>query len=172
MPRIRLLASVILALVLALAIACGGDDSGDDGTADGNATATATPSDGETPDDGTNTPAPGKTPLDDDDIPAGDEQPSDFDATAAPVGTPATLIDNISAWLNENYPTVSPPREDCTFNPGTFIVTCPGFGDFAVDPPLTGEDVSCQSLLVNDEPVAIACNSQVPLQAIYYEIQR
>ena len=57
------------------------------------------------------------------------------------------------------------------FGPGTFITTCPGHGDYSVDPPLTGEDVTCQSLIVNGEPVAITCTSQNPLDAIYYEIQ-
>jgi len=151
MPRIQLLAAVVLALVLALAIACGGDDDGDNGTPGDGATTTSTPSNGETPDDG---------------------QSSTGDATATPSGTPATLIDDIVGWLEENYPNVSPPREDCIYNPGTRIATCPGHGDFSVDPPLAGQDITCQSLLVNGEAVAITCTSQVPAQAIYYEIQR
>ena len=156
MPRIQLLAAVVLALVLALAIACGGDDDGDNGTPGDGATTTSAPSNGEAPSDG----------ADD------DGQPSTGDATATPSGTPATFIDDIVGWLEENYPNVSPPREDCTYNPGTLIATCPGHGDFAVDPPLSGQDITCQSLLVNGIPVAITCTSQVPLQAIYYEIQR
>ncbi len=171
MPRIQLLAAAILVFVLALAIACNGDDDGGNGTPDNG----TTPSNGDSPsDDGTLTPAPGKTPVDGNvDVPTGDGQPStNGDSTAAPDGTPATFIDDIVGWLETNYPTVSPQREDCIFNPGTFITTCPPHGDFSVDPPLGGEDVSCQSLLVNDEPVAITCTSQVPLTTIYYEIQR
>ena len=166
MPRIQLLAAAVLVFVLALAIACNGDDDGGNGTPD-NGTA---PSNG----DGTLTPAPDKTPVDGNgDVPTGDGQPStNGDSTATPGGTPATLIDDPADWFATNYPGVSLPREDCIFNPGTFITTCPPHGDFSVDPPLTGEDVSCQSLLVNNEPVALSCTSQNPLTTIYYEIQQ
>jgi len=169
MPRIQLLAAALLVFVLALAIACNGDDDDSNGTPDGG-TATEEPSNG----DSTLTPAPGKSPVNGDgDLPTGDGQPSNNgDATPAPGGTTATLINDIAGWLATNYPTVSPLREDCVFNPGTFITTCPGHGEYSVNPPLTGEDVTCQSLLVNDEPVAINCTSQSPLQTIYYEIQQ
>jgi hypothetical protein len=172
MRRIQLLAAALLVFVLASAIACNGDEDVDDTPSD-SATATAEPTNGDAP-NGTVTPAPDKSPIDGNgDVPTGDGQPStNGDATPAPGGTPATFVEDISDWLATNYPGVSPQNEDCIFNPGTFITTCPPHGDYSVDPPLTGEDVTCQSLLVNDEPVAINCRSQDPLQSIYYEVQQ
>lgn len=179
MRRIQLLATVILALVVALAIACNGDggDNGDGETPDGSATATstatATPSNGDTPDDGTITPAPDKSPVDGNgDIPTGDGQPSTNGATPAAVGTPTVHVPDSTAWQKENYPGVVFDQIDCVFNPATVVVTCPGYGEFAPNPPLVGEDIGCLASLVNDEPVAITCTSQSPLTSIFYEVQR
>lgn len=184
MHRFKLLSALLLITLATLAIACGDDDDGDDtGATDGaTATATASPGDnGETPangddDDGVDETSPpdDKTPIagdnGDDDDGNGGPSGETTDATPAPEGIPAVHIPNIAEWLSQNYPDVSPTETDCTYNPATVIATC-NDTDYAVDPPLTGQDVACFALNVNSEPVAIRCTSQEPLTTIYYEIQ-
>ena len=179
MSRLKLLVALTLVAVLSLALACGDDDDAGNGaspTPSPTAGATATP-DGEptaSPDDVT-TPPDEKTPIgggngDGNGDTTGPTPEPTQAATPAPEGIPAVHIENISSWLAENYPGVSPRETTCTFNPATVIANCDG-ALYAVDPPLTGQDVSCSALRVNDEPVAIRCTSQVPLTTIYYAIQ-
>lgn len=183
MHRLQFLTALLLVALAAFAFACGDDDDGGDDTSPtDSATITATPGengDGETPtdgnDDGVDETAPpdDKTPIaGDDGDDDGDGQPSGetSDATPAPEGIPAVHIPNIAEWLEQNHPGVSPTETDCTYNPSTVIATC-NDTDYAVDPPLIGEDVACFALNVNGEPVAIRCTSQEPLTTIYYEIQ-
>lgn len=178
MRRFTLIAAALVA-VLALVAACGDDDGDGDGSPTGSPTGTAAPT--ATPDgtgaeptngNGDNgdvtTPPDEKTPIGngDGETPAPTET---IDATPAPEGIPATHIPEITEWLQENYPGVSPSETGCTYNPATVIATCDGV-QYAVDPPLTGQDVNCFALRVNDEPVAIRCTSQQPLTTIFYEI--
>lgn len=185
MRQIRLISALALVAFIALALACGDDDGGDDASPTGGTTATETTSPGETAtptdangddgDDGVDetTPPDDKTPIagdDGDDDGNGEPSGATSDATPAPQGIPATHIPNIAEWLSENHPGVAPAETDCTYNPATLIATCDGV-QYAVNPPLTGEDVACFALNVNNEPVAIRCTSQQPLTTIYYEIQ-
>lgn len=180
MHSIRLLAALLIISLGTLAAACDGDD--DDGTSptDGTtATATATATaddDSPTPTEGggngnETTPPDEKTPIGTggDNGENGAATPT-FAGTPAPMGTPAVHIPDIGAWLNENYPGVSPQETDCVYNPGTVIATCDGV-QYAVDPPLGGQDIQCFALRVDGEAVAIRCTSQDPLTTIYYEIQ-
>jgi len=167
----KLLFLLLAAFAIAAAAgACGGDD--DDGVSPtgGGSPSQASPARtgeaeetpangdlktpvGETPEEGTPEPtSPGPRP------------------TPAAEGTPATLIEDANAFFASNYPGKSPVESDCGFNPVTVLVTC-GAGKYAVDPPLTGQDITCALLSVDDTPVAIRCTSQEPLQSIYYDIQ-
>lgn len=179
MARLKLLLAALLIALTALALACGDDDDGgSSGTPVDGSTVTASPSSGdETPagddDDGDETTPPDdKTPISGDDGDDDGGEPTDVsgDATPAAEGIPAVHQPNYSAWLSENYPGVSPVEGDCVYSPATVIATCDGT-DYAVDPPLIGEDISCYTQQVNGDPVALRCTSQVPLTTIYYVIQ-
>jgi hypothetical protein len=151
MTRLKVLFAALLIALAALAIACGDDDDTSTSTPTDDAPVTASPSDGD------------ETPTDD-----GDE--TTRDATPAAEGIRAVQQPNYPDWLAQNYPDVSPVEAPCAYNPATVTATCDG-EDYAVDPPLTGEDISCFTQNVNAEPVAIRCTSQSPLTTIYYVIQ-
>lgn len=176
MPRLRLLLAALLIALAVLAIACGDDDDGSSATPSDGTNVTASPGDGDpTPsggDDGDETTPPDdKTPIGTSDGNDGG-QPTDAtsDATPAAGGVPAVQQPNYQDWLAENYPNVSPEEDDCVYNPATVLATCDGT-DYAVDPPLGGEDISCFTQNVNNEAVALRCTSQVPLTTIYYVIE-
>jgi len=162
-----LLAAAAVALVGG---ACsGGDDGGASPAGAGSPTrasptqsraAQATPGNGDLKTPGSETPEEG-TPA-----PVG----AGVRPTPAAEGTPATLIEDPSAFFASNYPGKSPTESDCGFNPVIVLVTCGG-SKYAVDPPLTGQDITCALLSVDSGPVAIRCTSQEPLQSIYYDIQ-
>lgn len=168
---IALLAALAVAV---LAVACGDDDdSGDTDTSptETTSTRTARPSRTEdaeptpTDDAGEKTPS-NETP--DESTPAPTEAGSE--PTPAAEGTPATVIEDPNEFFSSKYPGQSIARSECGFSPVTYVVTC-GSDKYAPNPPLTGQDVSCVLLSVDNAPVAINCNSQEPLQSIYYEIQ-
>jgi hypothetical protein len=167
---IALLAAIAVAI---LAVACGDDDDGGDKTPSGSGTnATAKPSrtgdadvspsdvDGKTPSN--------ETPGEDETLAPTGTGPR---PTPAAVGTPATFTDVPGAYLHEHYPGRSTVDIECAFSPVTVLVTCPEFGKFAVDPPMTGEDISCVVMTIDDKPVLVRCTSQEPLRTSFYEIQ-
>jgi hypothetical protein len=172
MTRLKVLFAALLIALAALAIACGDDDDTSTSTPTDDAPVTASPSDGdETPtDDGDETTPPDeKTPIGGDGN-GGQTTAPTSDATPAAEGIRAVQQPNYPDWLAQNYPDVSPVEAPCAYNPATVTATCDG-EDYAVDPPLTGEDISCFTQNVNAEPVAIRCTSQSPLTTIYYVIQ-
>jgi hypothetical protein len=174
MTRLKVLFPALLIALAALAIACGDDDDASTSTSaptDG-ATVTASPDDGaETPtgDGDETTPPDEKTPIGGDGNGGHTTAPTS-NATPAAEGIRAVQQSNYPEWLAENHPDVSPVEAPCAYNPATVTATCDG-EDYAVDPPLTGEDISCFTQNVNSEPVAIRCTSQSPLTTIYYVIQ-
>ncbi|HSP56179.1 MAG TPA: hypothetical protein VLS25_11395 [Dehalococcoidia bacterium] len=156
--------------VAAYGVACGGDDNGGSNTAtSAGASATGTPSG---TGDASATPAEGKTPSNET---PGASTPEPTTAgprpTAAAEGTPAALISDPTGFLAENYPGKSAIDHDCAFSPVTQIATCEGFGRYAVDPPLGGQDISCVLKTIDGKPVLVSCTSQEPLQTIYYRVQ-
>jgi hypothetical protein len=170
----KLIVALLAALAFAvLAVACGGDDDGGDSTPTGSGTTASAKPSGTAEADVTPTDADGKTPSND--APGGDETPAPTGTgprpTPAAEGTPATFLADPSGFLSENYPGKSTIDVACAFSPVTVLVTCPEFGKFAVDPPMTGQDISCYVLTIEDEPVLVRCSSQEPLQSAYYEIQ-
>jgi len=172
MAHIKLFFAALLIAVTALSLACGDDDDGSTSTPTDGTTVTASPDDGgETPtgDGDETTPPDEKTPIGDDDD-GGQTTAPTSDATPAAEGIPAVQQPNYPDWLAENYPDISPIEAPCAYNPATVTATCDG-EDYAVDPPLTGEDISCFTQNVNSKPVAIRCTSQSPLTTIYYVIQ-
>jgi hypothetical protein len=167
--RARLLLCLV-PVALALVVACGGDDEADNGentTTPGRTqrptatreTATPDGDDKPTPDGGDETPA-GGSPTDG----------ADPGPTPAPEGTPAVAPANQTAYVNQ-FQGRDVVEDECAYDPTKYLVTCPDRGDFAIDPPLQGQDVTCSIGIVDGTAEYIRCRSQEPLQAIYYEIQ-
>jgi len=167
---IALLATIAVA---ALAAACGDDDDGGTTTptVSSGASASAKPS---STGNSNETPGNGDVKTPSNETPGEDETPEPTEngpqPTPAAEGTPATLIEDPNGFFSSNYPGKSPTQSECAFSPVTYVVAC-GSDKYAPAPPLRGQDVTCALLSVDDAPVAIRCNSQEPLQAIYYEIQ-
>ena len=158
-----------LAIVL-LGVACGDDDDGGTSPTETDSTATDSPTQTEPAE---TTPANGdeKTPVNetpDESTPKPTEPGAQ--PTPASVGTPATFIEDPTAFFSTNYPGKQISESECGFSPVTYVVTC-GSDKYAPNPPLTGQDVACVLLSVDGAPVAIRCTSQEPLLSIYYDIQ-
>jgi len=158
----RILLALLLALALALA-ACNGDD--DDGT-EPSRTATETPAEEtEDPGDDGKTPGPDETPDGDGETPTNTgpgPTPADEGIRAVAPADQDEFIAQFSGQILD--------RETCQFNPSSFLTDCGDNGIYAVDPPLTGQDVSCDVALNGGNPVFVTCTSQEPLTTIFYEI--
>ena len=174
MAVLRLLLIPLLIALCALALACkDGDSSGPAATRSG---ATASPTDGAGSGGGTTAP--------DEKSPPPEENPGAS-------GTPAARTDGAEAPPSpaaEGARAVAPAdqntfvatfqgqsnlrEEQCSYSPATRITNCAGRGLFAVDPPLTGQDISCGLLTADDQAVAIRCTSQEPLETLYYEMMQ
>ncbi len=164
MPRVLAALAAVLAVGL-LALACGDDDNGPSVTVRSPATtgtATLSP---------TETPFEGKTPIAET---PGSETPTPTSTglrpTPAAEGTPAPFISDPATFFATKYPGKSFSETNCEFSPVTVQVTCDGT-KYAVDPPPSGQDISCLQLAVDGKPVAIHCSIKEPLQSIYYEIE-
>jgi hypothetical protein len=169
---LRLAPVYLAAIVFSLAvIACGGDD--DD---------TPTPTAAPTITAGASSPAAGTT------------TPADDSKTEAPPASPAAVtaaptapgdIPTAPPTASEGTPAIAPEdqgafagqfrgqpldQEGCTYNPTTALVTCPGRGLYAIDPPIVGQDISCNIWIVSGVAELIQCTSVEPLKTTYYEI--
>ena len=85
--------------------------------------------------------------------------------TPAPVGTPAVAPTDQTAFLDQ-FKGKNITRETCAYDPTTFVVDCPDRGKFAIDPTLSGQDISCTIGIVEGTPEYIQCQSVEPRQAI------
>lgn len=155
MPR-YLLAALLLTALLALVSACSDDDDGGDNTS---ATATVAP--------GKETPPVSETSL--------TPVPQSTDVTPTPppanhAGTPAAEPPDADEFIAKFQ---GQPVEfhACAYNPATALVNCAGFGIFGVNPPITGQDITCTLWEIDGKPVAIQCQSAEPLATRYYEIK-
>jgi hypothetical protein len=159
-------------LAFALVVgACGDDDDEDSSpTPSADASASATPSESEPAE--TDVPEDEKTPGSEETPEPGETADPNTDppATPNPGGTPAVAPTDQAGFLSQ-FTDATIDLGDCTFDPSTLIAGCGQHGDFAVDPPLTGQDVSCQVGLADGAAVFVQCSSQDPLTTIYYDIQ-
>ncbi len=155
---------VLLLTPVLLALACNGDRGK---PATPGATPGETPTNGPTevltqqpsPTDIEETPAIGETPI----IEPTAVTPA---ASPIPIGTPAIAPADLSL-----YEGMALDQEECFFDPRTALANCLGRGLYSVDPPLTGEDISCSILIIEEEPIVVFCRSQEPQNAVYYAIQ-
>ncbi len=158
------LAAIAFSLVV---IACGGDD-------DASPTPTITPAPSSpaasttAPAGGQKTEGPSESPVD---VTAAPTAPGDV-PTAPPTaseGTPAVAPDDQGAFVgqflgHQIYP------EACTYDPAAALVTCSERGLYAIDPPIVGQDISCDIWIVSGAATAIQCTTSQPLETTYYEI--
>jgi hypothetical protein len=161
MPRY---AAVVALSAILLMAACGGDDDAPDSSPSPSASAVATPKptaagDKETPspDEPAVTPAPQ----------AGDTTP-----TAPPVnpgGTPAVEPADADDFIAQ-FQGQPVDFHDCAYNPATALVNCANFGVFGINPPITGQDITCTLWEIDGKPVAIQCQSAEPLATRYHAI--
>ena len=90
--------------------------------------------------------------------------------TPAAIGIPAVAPADSAAFLAQ-FQGKTVVAEPCIYNPANVTTNCPGRGLYAIDPPITGQDITCSLLVVDGTPRAIQCQSQEPLQTKIYEIK-
>ncbi len=154
---------VLLLTLVLLALACNGDG----GTP---ATPSATPEETSTSEP-TEVPTQQPSPTDIEETAIGETpiiEPTAVTPAASPIpmGTPAIAPADLSLFEG-----MAIDQEECFFDPRTALANCLDRGLYSVDPPLTGEDISCSILIVEEEPVVLFCRSQEPQKAVYYAIQ-
>lgn len=170
------LASLCLALfVLGVAVvACGDDDEGGTPTPTATTGTTASPGGGVTPGGVTATPDTGLK----SEPPAGETSDETLAPTAPGVvpTAPPTASEGIRAVAPEDDAAFAAQFqgqpidfEACTYDPGAALVTCSSV-DYAIDPPIVGQDISCNIWVVGGVRELVQCTSQEPLQTTYYEI--
>ncbi len=168
----RLAALLALALLPLLALACGG---GDDSSGISVSTISPTKRPPATRISGTpivsektpEKPAPTAEPSE---APTPTPGPPTERPTPAAVGTPAVAPADAAAFLAQ-FQGKPVAQETCIYNPASVTTDCPTRGLFAIDPPITGQDITCSLLIVEGTPRAIQCQSQEPLQTSVYEIK-
>ncbi|MCH7484438.1 MAG: hypothetical protein IIA90_04740 [Chloroflexi bacterium] len=164
----RLASFCLVAIAFSLAvIACGDDD-------DATPTPTITPSPSSSaasttaPAADQKTEGPSESPGD---VTAAPTAPGDV-PTAPPTaseGTPAVAPDDEGAFVGQ-FLGQPIDQEGCTYDPTAALVTCAERGLFAIDPPIVGQDISCNIWIVSGAAEVVQCTSQQPLDTTYYEI--
>ncbi|MCH7953550.1 MAG: hypothetical protein IIC25_06630 [Chloroflexi bacterium] len=154
---LRLALFSFAAIVLSLAvIACGGDDDATPTTSPSITVGASSPAAGTTaPADDGKTEGPSASPAA---VTVAPTAPGDI-PTAPPVaseGTPAVAPDDEGLFIGQ-FQGQPIDTEACTYNPTTALVTCPGRGLYAIDPPLVGQDISCNIWIVSGVEEVIQC---------------
>jgi hypothetical protein len=174
----RIASSLVILVVLALAgltVGCGGgDDDGDStetptgaATRTSRAPRTGTPSTAASPTSGDEKPTPGGN---------GGENPVPTQGGgAAPPpaaeGTPAAEPPDTGAYLSQFQGRFDLGEEGCQYNPSTRVTDCGARGRYAVNPPLSGQDIFCFIAIVGGNPEYIYCMSAEPSETKFYDIQ-
>ena len=172
MPRTLIAICIVLGLIVTALTACGGDDDAGSGSPTssgdtlvtpstkptGGGQATASPAKETPPAGGSQTPNPG----------GGSGVPTA--PPAASEGTPAVQPEDADEFL-ATFAGKSVDYQPCAYNPTTALTNCAGLGVYAIDPPITGQDINCTLLVVEAVPTAIQCQSAEPPQTRYYEVK-
>ena len=162
----RTLITLLLALLCASSLAACSDDDGNGASTQSptrTAAATRSPARTATPSD-QKTPPPSETPF----ATPGPEPTGTPPPTAAegiPAIAPADQAGFVAQFQGRNV-----VEELCGYSPVTRLATC-GDTRYAVNPPLSGQDIACFRLIVDGQREAIRCTSQEPLATLYYDIQ-
>lgn len=172
----RLAAITALALSAAvLLIAACGDDDGPGGspteTISGSRSATASATDSPGPtDDGSDN----KTPP-----------PSDLTETPTAAATAPGEIPTPPPTASQGTPAIRPTNEaeflaqfagaditfvQCSYDQSAALANCGDSGLYAPDPPIVGQDVSCDLWVIDSAPRAMQCRSVEPNQTVNYEV--
>jgi hypothetical protein len=149
MPKLILALVACLAIAL-LAVAC--DDDGGPATsptpeatataqAQATADAQATPSDG-------------------------DEETPEPERTPQAIAPPADVSEYLAQYEDDTI-----LQSNCDYDPSLGVVDCGEHGLYAVNPLPTDPAADCDVLLVDDQPVAVACTLQEPLTVVYYAVE-
>nr|AUF80929.1 hypothetical protein S36_0542 [uncultured bacterium] len=159
---LRLALFSFAAIVFSLAvIACGGDDDATPTAAPAFTIGVSSPAAGTTaPADDSKTEPPPESPAP---ITVAPTAPGEV-PTAPPVsseGTPAVAPDDEGLFIGQ-FQGQPVDTEGCTYNPTTALVTCPGRGLYAIDPPIVGQDISCSIWLVSGVARVIQCTKIGP----------
>ncbi len=164
---LRLALTFLAAIVFSFAvIACGGDDD-DTPTPTAVPTITSSPASTAPADDGKTEPAPTSSaavtlaPTAPGDVPTAPPTASEGIRAVAPADEGLF----IGQFFGQPVDT-----EECTYNPTTALVTCPGRGLYAIDPPIVGQDISCNIWIVGGTAEVIQCSIVEPLRTTSYEI--
>lgn len=158
-------------LISALLLACGDDDSEDNASATPTRSParsrTATPSMATAPapsptDSAEKTPLPEET----------DQPPIDTGTPPPPAeqGRQAVEPADTAAFLAQ-FQGRTVVDENCAYNPSTRVTSCGERGLYAVNPPLSGQDITCMIGIVDGNPEYIRCTSAEPVHTKYYDIQ-
>lgn len=158
-------AVVPITVVLLIGVACGGGNNSATSTGVPSPTLSSSASPAATLEQ--KTPIAGETTGPTPSAPAATVTPR---PTPAAVGTPAVQPADTSSFV-ASFANKVVNYEDCQFNPATVVTDCGARGKYAVDPPLTGQDVACAIGIVDARPVFIRCSSAQPLTTRYYAIQ-
>lgn len=167
------LALVLGALTIVLAFAaCGDDDDKPSGSAIPASTTPATtgepggdsPTPVDTSDGKTETPGPGTQTV----VPTAPGEVPTPPPTASE-GTPAIKPDDEAAFL-ARFEGAEITFVTCVYNPSTALTDCGDNGKYAIDPPIVGQDITCELWIVEGESRAIQCRSVEPAQTVNYEI--
>ena len=160
------LAAIAVSLII---IACGDDDdAAPTPTAAPSLSAGASPTATAAPNGDLKTEAPSQPTAE---VTAAPTAPGDI-PTAPPTaseGTPAVAPEDQGAFVGqfEGQPI---DFEACTYDPTTALVSCAGRGLYAIDPPIVGQDISCNIWIVSGAAEIIQCTSSEPQATTYYEI--
>lgn len=176
MLRFALVCLASAALTLGI-LACG-DDGGSSSPTPSDATPTETFGDGRTsPPTASLTDAPTSTGSDKTAPPSGNGDGEETPEPTAPgptptapptaaVGTPAPEVPPSIFADFEGRPIT---YKTCEYSLNTAQVTCED-AIYAIDPPIVGQDITCQLLFVEDVRELIQCTSVDPYNTIYYQI--
>jgi hypothetical protein len=168
---LRLIASLLTALALALAVAACGDDDGGatpTGSARSGTPGAATSAAAEETDGDHKTAGPTDEPGEPTAAPTAPGVVPTAPPTSA-VGTPAVAPEDQFAFAAQ-FEDKQVEFEQCSYDPTTALVSCPS-ADYAIDPPIVGQDISCAVWIVDGVREVVGCTSLDPLASVYYDIQ-
>jgi hypothetical protein len=160
-------------------VACGDDDDGSSATPSGSAAASEDESGTARP-----TTTDSEAGDDDDDGDLKTPGPSETEGGQTPVATAPGEVPTVPPPAAEGTPAPEVPPSvladfqgkpitysDCIYSLSTRLVDCGDQGLYAIDPPIVGQDITCQVWFVENVREIIGCTSVEPYDTKFYDIQ-